>query len=97
MQEGGLRRQSSCRGASPVRFLRSLQVYKAVLNVFVLTFISLDATASFNTGYNWSHVTDSTKNEQTAITVEAVAPAGLTKPESENDNIFPNLRLGPDG
>ena len=78
------------------RFLWSLQVYnRSCLNVFELTFISLDV--NYNTGYDWSHVTDSTKDEQTTITVEAVAPAGLTKSKSENDNIFPNLRLGPHG
>ena len=34
---------------------------------------------SMSTGYDWTHTTDSTKSEQTTITVEAHAPAGNCK------------------
>lgn len=42
---------------------------------FGLFSMTLDVSA--NTGYNWSDVTDTTKEEETTIIVDATAPAGL--------------------
>ena len=38
------------------------------------------ASGQFHTGYDWSKVSDSTKNEQVTITVEAEAPPGYDFP-----------------
>ena len=49
---------------------------EAELKAEFFDIFSADIGVSVTTGYDWTHATDSTKSEQTTITVEAEAPPG---------------------
>ena len=49
---------------------------EAELKAEFFDIFSADIGVSATTGYDWTHATDSTKSEQTTITVEAEAPPG---------------------
>ena len=49
---------------------------EAELKAEFFDIFSADIGVSATTGYDWTHATDSTKSEQTTITVEAKAPPG---------------------